>query len=191
MNSPVTKNNIEPTLERTNFFSRWLSKRSIKQKLKLIIMTVSTVGIVIAGGSMLIFQRSDIRQSMVADLSALTEIIAENSKSAISFYDKVDAEEVLSTLAKKQSITLAILYDAENDVFASSSPSDQIVLSNINLLDKFDQYRFTESFLEIQKPVYLNQQQLGTVYVRSNLVSLESAMNRLIYSILITILLCL
>lgn len=187
MNSPNPHDKYTSVPLGGNFFWQWLTKRPIKQKLKLIIMTVSTVGIVVAGFSMLMFQRADIRHSMVTDLSALTEIIAENSESAISFDDKFDAEDILSTLTKKQSITLAILYDSENSIFASSSPSEELVLSNTNLLDKFDQFRFTDSFLEIQKPVYLNEQKLGTVYVRSNLISLEKSMNRLIYSILITL----
>lgn len=187
MNTPSSDNTNTSIPKEGNFFWRWLTKRSIKQKLKLIIMIVSTIGIITAGFSMLMFQRADIRHSMVSDLSALTEIIAENSESALSFGDKVDAEALLLTLTKKQSITLAILYDSENNVFASSSPSDQIVMSNINILDQFEQFRFTESFLDIQKPVYLDQQHLGTVYVRSNLISLEKVMNRLVYSILVTL----
>jgi len=124
---------------------------------------------------------------MVEDLSALTEIIAENSKSAISFQDKVDAKEVLMTLAKKKSITLAILYDIDNNILVSSSRSNLAITSDTNLIQDFQQFRFTDSYLEIQKPVYLDGRKLGTVYVRSDLLTLESAMNRLIYSILLTL----
>jgi len=185
MNQPALNNK---PIQSTPFW-RWLTGRSIRAKLKLIIMTVSSIGIISAGITLLIIQRSDIRHNMVSDLTALTEIIAENSKSALSFQDKVDAREILSSLTRKKSITLSILYDADKNIYASSPASYETDTSQENILEQFLIYRFTDEYLEIQRPVFLDQRRIGTVFIRSNLDSLNEAMNRLIYSLLVTLVL--
>lgn len=172
----------------SSLIHRLMDQFSIETKLKLIIMVVSSVGIILAGLTLLFIQRSEIKNSMVSDLSTLAKITSENSKSAISFQDTLDATEVLSSLEKKASIELAILYDSEGVIFATFQ-HDISKTKNINIptFSGTKNYQFTDRFLEIRQPVLLNEQIIGELYLRSNLNSLDSAMNRLIYLIVITL----
>ena len=169
-------------------FNDTLANVSIKSKLKLVIMTVSSIAIILAGVILLIIQSSELKENMITDLSAVAEIIAENSRSAISFNDQVDANEVLSTLDKKQSIKLAVIYDDLGKKFASFSRDNQVEPNNQEFLSKFEQYRFQENFLELQEPIILGKEKIGLLYMRSSLDSLNNSMTRLICAIILTLL---
>ncbi len=170
-----------------NLIWRLFSSFSIKSKLKLIIMIVSSIGILTAGISMLIFHKAEIRNNMHDDLSTLTEIIAENVKTAIAFEDKIDTRKILSSLSNKKSIILAIIFDANGKIFASSSLITQTKNSYAKSLLNFDQYKFNSDYLEIKKPILIGSQKVGTLYVRSDYSSLNHAMNRMLYSLAVTL----
>ena len=193
-------------------FNQWFAAHSIKTKLKIIIMLVSTVGVLLAGSSLAIYQWFDFRENMAKDLSTLTEMVADNSKSAVSFDVASDAEEVLKSLSSKPTITTAVIFDSEGKLFAtytrptsgntentnnsensdsseSSSDSKSInqLESNIpsGVLLTFDEYQFTQDYLELQKPILLDSRTIGNVYLRSDLSELENSIKQLLYSVLI------
>jgi PAS domain S-box-containing protein len=163
----------------------WLIGQSIKRKLKLIIMSVSSLGIIFAGITLLIIQRTEIRQNMASDLNTLSEVIAENSEPAVIFGDQIEAVKILSTLSKKKSIRIAILYDSNNEIFASSTLGYEEDTVKHLLLEETFESRFTDSYFEIKKPIVQNGKLVGTLYLKSDLTPIESPMNKLMYSILI------
>ncbi len=174
----------------------WLATRSIKTKLKLIIMLVSTVGVLLAGISLAIYQWYNFRNSMVLDVLTLTEIVADNSKSAVSFDDTMDATEVLNSLYRKKTIVNGVIFNNEGKLLASYAKDKSNNLASedqlkqieedfpVSLLDSFTEHRFTASYLETQKPIILDGRTIGHVYLRSNLSEIQSSLIQLIYSVL-------
>lgn len=174
------------TSNKHHYLGQKLAKASIKTKLKIIIMLISSVGISLAGVSMGIYQWFNFRNDMVIDLTALTEIIADNSKSAVSFNDISDAEEVLRSLANKPTISHALIINNNHQTLASYQRQSTVALSleSIAIDLKTDSFRFSSDYLEMQKPIILNNEVIGKVYLRSDLSKLNQSIRQLIYSVL-------
>ncbi|MBV1908834.1 MAG: response regulator [Kangiellaceae bacterium] len=161
-----------------------LSNLAIRTKLKLIIMVVSSIGILLAGIVLLVMQRSEIRLNLVDDLTAIAAITADNSISALSFNDKVDAETILLTLKNKNAVAQAILFDSENQIFAEVNILNNHQPVDSSFLTSGDNHRFGENSFEIKQAIQLDNEEIGLLYIRSNLSALKSSMNRLLYAIL-------
>jgi len=164
----------------------WLAKASIKSKLKVIIMTISTTSILMAGFSLAMSQGQAIRENMVSELLTITRIIADNSTSAISFNDAEDAKAVLDTLKRKESIVHAAVYDNQGVLLASyvRSASGATTIPE-NSLEGAGEFRFTDKHLEAQAPVILDGRNIGNVRVRSDLNELNDALQQLFYSMIV------
>ena len=183
--SPPLNKNSHSASQHKSIFHRWIMGQSIKNKLKLAILSVSSLGIISAAVILLIIQRADIRQNMASDLNALSDIIAENSEPAIIFGDEVEGINILSSLSKKKSIRAAILYDGKDRVFASSTLGYQNESIEHDFLKSDAVSLFSDTYFEIKKPIIVNDNKIGTLYLRSDLSPIENAMNKLLYSILI------
>lgn len=63
-------------------------KLSIKQKLLLVIMGISTSGILLAAASLLFYDQHAAREAIVVEYQSVLEIIAHRSSAAVAFRDK-------------------------------------------------------------------------------------------------------
>ena len=181
-------NKISAQASRT-LLSQWLTTRSIKTKLKIMIMMVSTIGVLLAGISLAIHQWYSIRENMLVNHSTLTDIIADNSISAVSFNDPFDAENVLHSLAKKSTIEAALIFDSRNQLFATyyRDPTLNIEISDGQFLSDFKDFRFSQNYLETQQSILLDKTSIGTVYLRSDLSELSLSLEKLSYSVLLVL----
>ncbi|OQW86443.1 MAG: hypothetical protein BWK78_10080 [Thiotrichaceae bacterium IS1] len=92
---------------------------SIKNKLKAIILLTSTVVLLLSSGAFVVNEIYSFRRSMVADLLALAELIGINSQAMLTFQNHEEAEENLSSLTVKSNIMVALLFTADDQLFAS------------------------------------------------------------------------
>ena len=160
----------------------WLAKCSISTKLKLIIMFVSTMGIVLAGTSLAVFQWYDIRANMANKLVTITRIIADNTTSAVSFVDTQDANEVLLSLKRNSAIIGAIIYDSSGKILAHyARDKNALSTKSYSILKSFKEYRFIKQTLEVQQNIYLDDVIIGKVLICSDLSELNNALLRLTY----------
>ena len=197
MNSIVTPS---PAASKIKYrrINTWFITRSIKTKLKVIIMLVSTVGVLLAGSSLALYQWFDFRKNMAVDLSTYTDMIANNSEAAVLFGDKNVATEILQTLSSKPSIQSAIIFNSDGEVLSSYykelSNKKQSNLANNKVFDssqllEFSEYRFTNRFLESQKSIKSDGKIIGNIYIRSDLSDLEKSLKQIIYTLIIILLL--
>ncbi|MFC1735785.1 response regulator [Candidatus Hydrogenedentota bacterium] len=90
--------------------TRRLRDITIKTKLTLIIMAVSCVALLLACGAFITFDLLMARDEMVADLSVLAHVLADNSSAALDFNDPDAIEETLAALrAEKQVVSAAVV----------------------------------------------------------------------------------
>ena len=134
----------------TNF----LKKLSIKRKLMLIIMSVSSLAIVIAGCVFVIFEWFVIRQQIIDSLSSKTQMLAENCKSSLAFDDADDASIVLASSRVEPSIELACIYRPDGTIFATYQ-RDLSSSSNFPQVRE-EGYYFDQSRLLMFKQIVLN-----------------------------------
>ncbi|MCC7259496.1 MAG: hypothetical protein IT567_00515, partial [Alphaproteobacteria bacterium] len=158
-------------------FRRYFQNCSIRQKLMIIIMGVSTLTLVLISAVFMVNDAQTIRNGMVQDLSAVGKIIGDRSKASLTFDDARVATENLASLAAKSSIVAACIYDAEDNVFASYYRD----ISGIPCPSvKSPQYYFDDASLHVYQPILQAQDKLGTIYIRADLNEIKQSLNQYI-----------
>jgi signal transduction histidine kinase/FixJ family two-component response regulator len=146
-----------------------LQNLSVKRKLTLITMLTSTVALLLCSASFLIYDLISFHQLLAQDLATQAEIIGYNSAAAMAFKDEMAATATLSALQAKDDIVAAGLYGPEGKIFA------KYLRGAASLPDSVDQhplakgYRFQSGYLEVFQDVKLNNERLGTLFMRSDM----------------------
>ncbi len=155
---------------------RFLHNLSIKQKIILLATLTNCVAMFVAGLFLLVYDQHIVRQTMVRNLVIQADIVGSNSTAALSFRDQSAAEETLAALQAEPHIIAAGIYTGGGDIFA------RYVRNNIARPPEWpepgnDSFRFINDSLEIFRPIKFKDENLGTVFIRSDLAELH---NRLI-----------
>ncbi|MBI5468975.1 MAG: response regulator [Deltaproteobacteria bacterium] len=143
-----------------------LKNLSIKHKLTAIIMLTSSVVLVLACLAFIANDAINFRKAMVEDTSTLAEVIGINSTAALSFNDQKAAEETLSALRAEPHVTAAYIYGRDGKVFAGYP--DKGFPSPFDMPSR-DGHRFLKDRMELFKPIVLDDDTIGTVYIETDL----------------------
>jgi len=90
---------------------------SIKQKLMMIIMSVSLIGLGTVGASILINELINLSKIQKIDLHVMADIVAETTSGFLVFNDALGAAESLAALRAKKQITRAVIFDTSKSTF--------------------------------------------------------------------------
>ncbi|MBZ5610578.1 MAG: response regulator [Acidobacteriia bacterium] len=149
----------------------------VRSKLHLIIMVTVSAALTLACGSVLVYERFVLRDSMRNDLDVLAGIFASNSAAALTFDDQKAAQELLSGLQAKPSIESAVIYSAEGRVLASyrrtpagSGPAAPHL--------QVDATWFAGDRLKVFKHILLHQQSIGAIYLESDLGEIQARLKQ-------------
>jgi signal transduction histidine kinase len=143
----------------------------IRQKLMLIAMLTTGVSLLLAGAALIYFDRVRSMREMAGDLETLADIVAQNSTAALTFRDEADATETLQALRPRKSVIAAAFYDARGRLFVHYDPRGGQSFPPHPGRDKAE---FMDGALVVFRPVELDGQRIGTVYLRSSLDALSS-----------------
>jgi two-component system sensor histidine kinase/response regulator len=151
---------------------RAFSRLSIRGKLTLILMVISSSAVLLACTAFIAYDQHVFRLSKVQDITTLAEIIGSNSTGALAYQDANSAKDVLSALSSKRQISEAAIYDRNGRVFARYirgeahgkfiAPSAE---GNGN--------HFTGGHLALFREITLSGERIGTVYIRDDLSELR------------------
>ena len=83
---------------------------SIKQKLRLIVVSTLSLALLVASLAVLTYEQVASRAGLQSDLEALAEIVGSNSTGALTFADQVAGEEILGGLKARRHIIAAFLF---------------------------------------------------------------------------------
>lgn len=143
----------------------------IRQKLTTLNLLTSGAVLLLTCVAFFVYEYHTFRQSTIRQLSTLGEIIAANSTAALAFDSPKDAEEILAALSAEQHIVSAILFDTEGEFFGQY-PSDNPI-DNIPENPGATGFKFTDSHLEGFQPVLQGDEQLGMLYLKSDLKAMD------------------
>ncbi len=147
-----------------------LAYRNLPVRRKLYVIIMATVGaaLMLACGSVLVYQHFVLRDSMRNDLDVLAAIYASNSAAAVTFGDQNAAHELLSGLSAKPSIEAAVLYGADGKMLAFyyRRPNHG---ASVPLRMAQDASWFEGDRLKVFRQVRLGRQAIGAVYLESDL----------------------
>src|SRR5436190_2089834 len=149
----------------------------IKQKLRLIIMASVSVSLSLACAAVLVYDHVSWRQFMKTDLGMIAEMYGSGSTAALSFYDGKAADELLSGLKAKRSILLAVLYDSQGLPFAQYR-RDAVPARAAPPVLASERVWFEPAALKLFKFIPLDGQNIGAIYLESDLAELNLRLKR-------------
>jgi PAS domain S-box-containing protein len=141
---------------------------SIRYKIALIVLVTSGTALVIAGASLVTFDVRSYKTALVSDLSVKADIIAANSTAALAFEDYDSAKKTLNALVHEYRILVAYLLSAEGLTFATYSRADVHDQHRKPVLRE-EGFRFADDFLAVRRPIYLDGDLLGHIYIEADL----------------------
>lgn len=149
-----------------------LSDISIRRKLTLIIITISSISLLIASAAFITADRVNAQQTVSENLSTMAEIIAANSSAAILFGDRVAAQETLGFLKLQEHIQGAAIFGLDGEAFAiyrkagldMSFPDPELQPVNVLIWD---------TYIELLTRIVHEGEHIGYVYLRSDMEIIE------------------
>jgi len=139
----------------------------IRQKLMVIIMSVTASALVLAGSGIIVADSILFRAAMQRDISALAQIVADNSTAALAFEDPRTATQTLGSLKARPHLVGACIFRPNGAIFAQYlRPGSGMECPAGNAAD---QMLFTGSGLMIRRPIELNGRRIGTLVLLNDL----------------------
>lgn len=165
-----------------------LANFSIRRKLTLIIMLTSAAALFLAGVAFLAYELITFRSAMVQNVSTLAEVIGTNSTAALVFSDPKTAEETLAALAVEPHIVAAQIYKKDSTaVFASYVRPGTNPLVAYPMIT--DNHIFQGDYLVLRRPIILNKERLGDIFLQSDLLAMSARLKR--YAVIVVLVLAL
>ncbi len=145
-----------------------MKKRSIKNRLFIIILLTSTISLLLSGALFVVFQRMNLKQEMHNNLAMHSEIIADNVQAIIVFEDEREAERLLASLKYDRQIIAAFLLNNEKQVIGRyQRPGSRISDNSLTIVDELKNgdvfYHDDDLHVVFVAPVFSRGNKIGYV----------------------------
>ena len=149
---------------------------SIRWKLTLLIVTISSVSLLLASIAFITSDRINTQQTVSNNLSTMAEIIAAHSSAALLFGDTLAARETLGFLQAQKHIQAAAIYGMEGKLFASYRKNGiTIELPSTDI--QSENTLFWGDHVELFTHINYQGEQIGVVYLRSNMKAVHDRLS--------------
>jgi signal transduction histidine kinase/CheY-like chemotaxis protein len=162
---------------------RWFRNLSLARKLVTINCVISGALVAAGSGGLLWYDLSNARRSLVESATLLARMIGTNSSAAVSFEDVRGANEVLLGVPEARDVVMAAILLPDGKVLAhfdrpgARNPGAELHLPP-SVRSDGPSYAFSADSLDVTSPIDLNGEQIGTVYIRTDLTSLHDVWRR-------------
>jgi signal transduction histidine kinase len=144
-----------------------LAGLSIRAKLLVIVMITTGLALLLAGVALVTYDIHNYRKQQTASLTAQADMLGAISSAALAFDDTKAAQEYLSTLRVKPSISQAILFGPTGKVFAAyyrdGATAQRLATAEV------EGARMEGDDLLVTRRVNQGREVLGSVLLRANL----------------------
>ncbi|MBU0719486.1 MAG: PAS domain S-box protein, partial [Planctomycetes bacterium] len=156
-----------------------LSIRNMSFRRKMLLYAASTTGTALAlcGAVVLTAQWFEWRRAIPRDLSIRADIIGLNAAAALTFNDRASAKETLSRLRADDNIILACICSRDETEFARyvRAGSENATEEKVGP----SSHRFHGDRLHVSRPIVLDGENIGSVYLQYDLRELYGDLKRL------------
>jgi two-component system, cell cycle sensor histidine kinase and response regulator CckA len=154
---------------------------SLRNKLIAINMLTAVIILLLTSLAFLVVETVKSRNSSIDKLSSIGNIISVHSSAELSFNDKITAADTLSALVTEPSIKLAVLYDANREVFAKYQCLSFDENNGVTPLKTSEKFTFPTQFhknkdilfqrdgIHLLLPVTVSEEQIGFLYIHAGL----------------------
>ncbi|HEV2497950.1 MAG TPA: response regulator [Terriglobia bacterium] len=160
---------------------------SIKGKLQVIILLTSCTALLVACIALFLNVNHLLHTRMRDDVSILAKVIASNSTASLSFNDASAATDVLASLRALPHVVAACVYRADGKVFATYSRGGSLA-SFQPPPARSNEMMFTSHNIILFAPIILDNQKIGTLYLKADLAELHSVALRYLEIVVLVLL---
>ena len=160
-------------------------RESIRGKLRNVILSVCASVLFLTIASFLAYELITFRRTHRENIGTIAEVVARMSSSTIAFQTPDEAEDVLRALHVEPSITLAVLYDERQAVFAIY-PSN-VTTNQVPIAPGKDRREYQEGKLVVVEPSVQEGKRFGTLYMEADLTPLLARLQ--LYSLIVLLIL--
>lgn len=140
-------------------------------------MFTTTLSLCVASITFIFLDRTSTKQSMMQELSVLGTVVSQRSAIALAFRDKKSVAENLNSLAAKESIELACVYDTAGELFSRYLNERNIVITSDFLCPTHNigsqNIGFKDGFLETFVEIKYSDKLIGGLYLKTNTLVLK------------------
>jgi signal transduction histidine kinase len=147
---------------------------SIKRKLTTSTIATTLLALSLASMAFMALYFISFRNAILEDLSIKAEIIGINTSAAMMFNDAKSAEQTLAALKADPSISAAYIFDEKGLLFAKFHNNHSEGHNQVPLSKEIGRegHRFDHNQLSLWKSIRLDDANVSTVYLRSELTAL-------------------
>lgn len=156
-------------------------KSTLRNKLILVIMLCCTLALLLNNLFIFSVETLDFKENKATRLFILANVLANNSTAALKFSDKNTATEILQSAMADISIHYAVVVDEKCQLFAefkSKALPDTQSLQNELVCNSVSSHFYTDDYLYLSTPIMLDEQQLGTMHIKSSLNDWHTKLTR-------------
>lgn len=153
----------------------------IQKKLVLLNLTTCLVALLLVSGAFVVYELITFRNTAIQKLSSLGEVIGANSASALLFNDTSSAQETLNTLKEQEEIVSVGIYTLDGEIFAKYIKKEAPMGCPPKPIEKG--HRFQKGYLEMFLPIKVRGEEIGTLYLLSDMRLMKERLSR--YSIIV------
>ncbi|MDP8983410.1 MAG: response regulator [Acidobacteriota bacterium] len=150
---------------------------SIRRKLVLVTMLTTSVTVLLASLGSVIPELASLRGDIADGLIAAADMIGANTTAALEFDDVRAAEGTLHGLRTRPAILAASIYGKGGRPFASYRRSDASGLALPPAAPPMG-YSFNGGLLSVSRPIVLNGDRIGAIYILSSLTEVDTRTRR-------------
>jgi diguanylate cyclase (GGDEF)-like protein/PAS domain S-box-containing protein len=144
-----------------------LRNSSIQVKLLLLMALNSSLALLLAGVTSLGYEAFQYRAAATRELTTMAQIGSDSIAAALSFADERAANETLTALRDDQRIVGEAVYNQRNRLFATYGNTNTLAAP---AQPRPDGLYFENNDLVIFRPIVLQGERIGTIYLRSAMV---------------------
>jgi len=145
---------------------RWPKPRTIRATMTWILMATSAIALLLAAATLAVYDYGQIRRQHTHDLEVLAEVLAVDASSALVFGDTEHAGRLLEVLRGKGNVLAARLYDESGRPFATYRAEGR---PEPPPAPAADGHGFRDDTVELWRTIEVNGEQVGHLYLRSDL----------------------
>jgi diguanylate cyclase (GGDEF)-like protein len=151
---------------------------SIRLKLIFAMALVTVLALLLSAVALGAYEVVTFRRALEQKLTIIADIVGRNCQAALAFGTPKDAGELLAALEAEPAVEIAAIYDRTGRLFASYNAPGHARLTAPSTPAPTG-VRFEGGALMVARPIVLDGDLLGTVYIRSGLDELAERMRRL------------
>src|SRR5271168_2461164 len=150
---------------------------SLRQRLLLLTMLTSGIGVVLGCAGFLAYDMHEHREDKIEELRSVADLVGTSSRAALAFDDANGGAKLLEALKSRPHIRAGVLYRSDGRFFASYIRPD-LSGEKISPERAAEGLEWQKDQLTLASPIEMNGRALGSLYLEADLSDLRDRLRQ-------------